>query len=229
MTGRQKIVLIEDDKSILNFLSISLNTNGYEVISAGTGVGGISLVLNENPQLVLLDLGLPDIDGLSVIKQIRSTSDIPVIVVSARGQEQEKIEALDNGADDYITKPFFIGELLARVRVALRKKQPRDQEQDVFALDAFRLDFSKRKVFVDDVEIHLTPIEFKLLSTLVENAGKVLTHSFLIKAVWGYSNDNDSQSLRVFMANLRRKIEKNTADPKYIRTEVGVGYRFAEK
>ncbi|MDD2483717.1 MAG: response regulator transcription factor [Eubacteriales bacterium] len=229
MKGKQKIAVIEDDRSILNFLTISLSTNGYDVISAGTGVGGISLFLSENPDLILLDLGLPDIDGLSVIAQIRSSSDTPIIVVSARGQEQEKIEALDRGADDFITKPFYIGELLARVRVALRKKQPKEATPEVFALDSFRLDFSKRRVFVDDAEIHLTPIEFKLLCVLVENAGKVLTHGFLIKAVWGYSDNDDSQSLRVFMANLRRKIEKNTADPKYIRTEVGVGYRFAEK
>jgi len=229
MNEKYKIAIIEDDKSILNFLTVSLNTNGYEVITASKGLEGISLFLNENPDLILLDLGLPDIDGLSVIRQIRSSSEVPIIVVSARGQEQEKIEALDHGADDYITKPFYLGELLARIRVALRKRRQKEESPEVFVLDDFQLDFAKRRVFVDGEEVHLTPIEFKLLSVLVENAGKVLTHGFLIRSVWGYANDDDSQSLRVFMANLRRKIEKNTADPKYIRTEVGVGYRFAEK
>lgn len=229
MLENSKILVIEDDKSILNFLSISLSTNGYEVISSSSGIEGISLCFTENPDLVLLDLGLPDIDGLVVIEQLRQSCDLPIIVVSARGQEREKVEALDSGADDYITKPFYIGELLARVRVALRKKQPKVAAPEIFTLDTFQLDFLKRKVFVDDTEIHLTPIEYKLLVLLVENAGKVLTHRYIIKSIWGYSGDDDSQSLRVFMANLRRKIEKNTAKPRYILTEVGVGYRFMEK
>jgi len=229
MTGNKKILVIEDDKNILNFLTISLETNGYEVISSGTGLGGISLLMSDNPDMILLDLGLPDIDGLVVVGQIRGASDLPIIVVSARGQEKEKVEALDLGADDYITKPFYIGELLARVRVALRKRQPKGETPEVYMFDKLQLDLSKRKVFVDGSEIHLTPIEFKLLTLLIENAGKVLTHSFLIKSVWGYPNEDDSQSLRVFMANLRRKIEQNTAEPRYILTEVGVGYRFVEK
>ena len=229
MAESGKILVIEDDKNILNFLSVSLTTNGYEVITADTGLNGINLAHKEVPALILLDLGLPDVDGLTVIEQIRSASDTPILVVSARGLEREKIEALDNGADDYITKPFYIGELLARVRVALRKKQVKETPATIFTLEALHVDFPRRKVFVDDIEIHLTPIEFKLLSLLIENAGKVLTHRFLIKSVWGYENEDDSQSLRVFMANLRRKIEKNTAEPRYILTEVGVGYRFVEK
>jgi two-component system KDP operon response regulator KdpE len=229
MNGSKKIAVIEDDKNIQHFLSVSLKTNGYEVVSSSTGLGGIALFFREDPDLIILDLGLPDIDGLNVIDEIRASSEVPIIIVSARGQEEEKVQALDRGADDYITKPFYIGELLARVRVSLRKRQPKEPVADVFTLNSFQLDFTKRRLIVDGGEVHLTPIEFKLLMLLVENAGKVLTHGFLIKSVWGYSEDEDSQSLRVFMANLRRKIEKNTADPQYILTEVGVGYRFIEK
>ena len=154
---------------------------------------------------------------------------MPILVVSARGQEREKVEALDLGADDYVTKPFHINELLARVRVALRKKTPRVVKEKVFVLDGLRVDFEKYKVYVEDREVHLTPIEFKLLVLLIEHAGKVLTHSFIIRNIWGYSSCEDSQSLRVFMANIRRKIEKDSSHPRYILTEVGVGYRFVDE
>lgn len=224
-----RILIIEDDKTILNFLSISLKTNGYRFETAGSGLEGISLFLANSPDVILLDLGLPDIDGIEVIRQIRESSDVPVIVVSARGQEREKVEALDAGADDYITKPFSIGELLARVRVALRKRMPRTAEKKEFRMDGLLIDFEKRRVSVDGEDVHLTPIEYKLLTLLVENKGKVLTHSFINKQVWGYEYTDDSQSLRVFMANIRRKIEKDTARPRYIMTEVGVGYRFADE
>ena len=170
----------------------------------------------------------PDIDGMEVLSQIRAQSEVAILVVSARGQEQEKVEALDHGADDYITKPFHINELLARVRVALRKKTSDVIKTKVFTMDTLKIDFEKYKVFVEDKEIHMTPIEYKLLVLLVENAGKVLTHSFIIRKIWGYSTTEDSQSLRVFMANIRRKIEKDSAHPRYIITEVGVGYRFVE-
>lgn len=223
-----RILVIEDDQTILNFLSISLKTNGYRFETAKTGLDGISLALANHPNVILLDLGLPDIDGLEVLKQVRQASDVPVIVVSARGQEREKVEALDAGADDYITKPFSIGELLARVRVALRKRAPHPAEKETFELDGLVIDFEKRKVTVDGKDVHLTPIEYKLLVLLVENRGKVLTHSYINKQVWGYEYTEDSQSLRVFMANIRRKIEKNTAKPRYIMTEVGVGYRFVD-
>lgn len=222
------ILIIEDDKSITRFLTVSLQTNGYKTLAADTGLSGISQFLSANPSLVLLDLGLPDIDGFEVLSQIREKSDTPVIIVSARDQEFNKVTALDNGADDYVTKPFFIGELLARVRVALRKKQPKAAE-DVFELDGFRLDDKRRKVFVDECEVHLTPIEYKLLYLLVSHAGQVLTHGYIIKNIWGYEEQEDSQSLRVFMANLRRKIEKNTAAPRYLLTEMGVGYRFIDE
>lgn len=223
-----KILLIEDDKNIIKFLSLSLETNGYKMIKTDHGIEGISLFMTDNPDLVLLDLGLPDIDGMEVLKQIRSQSEVPIIMVSARGQEKEKVDALDAGADDYITKPFHINELLARIRVALRKKAPSIIKEKQFRCDDLLIDFEKYKVLLDHKEIHLTPIEFKLLTQLVENAGKVLTHSFIIKNVWGYHTCEDSQSLRVFMANLRRKLEKDSSKPHYILTEVGVGYRFKE-
>ncbi|WP_206460621.1 response regulator [Anaerovorax sp. IOR16] len=222
------ILIIEDDKSITRFLTVSLQTNGYKTLCADTGLSGISQFFSANPSLVLLDLGLPDVDGFEVLSQIRDKSDTPVIIVSARDQEFNKVNALDNGADDYVTKPFFIGELLARVRVALRKKQPKAAE-DVFELDGFRLDDKRRKVFVDGNEIHLTPMEYKLLHLLVSHAGQVLTHAYIIKNIGGYEEHADSQSLRVFMANLRRKIEKNTAAPRYLLTEMGVGYRFIDE
>ncbi|MEG2353782.1 MAG: response regulator transcription factor [Clostridium sp.] len=224
-----KVLVIEDDKNILNLLSISLKTNGYNFITSATGLEGLSLFLCNNPDLILLDLGLPDIDGLEVLEQIRQSSDIPIIVISARGQEKEKVEALDKGADDYITKPFHIGELFARIRVALRKRQPKVLKSKIFKLDRLLIDFEKRKIFVDEKEVHLTPIEYKLLLLLIEHSGKVLTHSFINKQVWGYSNVEDSQSLRVFMANIRRKIENDTSKPRFIITEVGVGYRFVDE
>lgn len=224
-----KILLIEDDTSIIKFLSLSLETNGYEVIKAVSGIEGISLFMTDNPDLILLDLGLPDIDGNEVLTQIRGQSEIPILVVSARGQEKEKVTALDLGADDYITKPFHINELLARVRVALRKKIPQIVKEKVFELDTLKIDFEKYQVFVEGKEIHVTPIEYKLLALLIENAGKVLTHSFIIKKIWGYHTGEDSQSLRVFMANIRRKIEKDTSHPRFIITEVGVGYRFVDQ
>ena len=225
---KEKILLIEDDKSIQRFLRISLETKDYKVISAETGIEGISLYMTDNPDLILLDLGLPDIDGMEVLSQIRAQSEVAILVVSARGQEQEKVEALDRGADDYITKPFHINELLARVRVALRKKTSDVIKTKVFTMDTLKIDFEKYKVYDEDKEIHMTPIEYKLLVLLVENAGKVLTRSFIIRKIWGYSTTEDSQSLRVFMANIRRKIEKDSAHPRYIITEVGVGYRFVE-
>ena len=195
---------------------------------ADDGLTGISCFYANNPDLILLDLGLPDLDGMEVLDQIRQESDVPVIVVSARGMEQEKVGALDAGADDYITKPFNAGELLARIRVALRHRSNAPKQEPVFELDTFKMDFEKRKVFVRDGEVHLTPIEYKMLTLLVNNSGKVLTHHFIQQEVWGYDTTDDYQSLRVFMANIRRKIEEDSTKPRFILTEVGVGYRCVE-
>lgn len=228
-TQDARVLIIEDDHNILHFLSLSLQTHGYRFEAATTGIEGLALFEAKAPDLLLLDMGLPDIDGLSVLQQIREKSNVPIIVVSARGQEREKVEALDSGADDYITKPFHIGELLARIRVALRKRGPAVPRNPVFTLDGFSLDFDRRRVSVDGQEVHLTPMEYKLLCLLVTHAGQVMTHTTINREVWGYTTEEDSQSLRVFMANLRRKIEKNTAHPRYLLTEVGVGYRFVDE
>lgn len=225
----ETILVIEDDHSIEKFLRLSLETNHYKVIHASTGIEGISLFMSDNPNLILLDLGLPDIDGMEVLNVIREKNDVPIIVVSARELENEKIKALDQGADDYITKPFSINELLARVRVALRKTTSNVKKKESFSVRDFKIDFEKHKVYVKNVEIHVTPIEYKLLELLVEHAGKVLTHRYIIEKIWGYANSEDSQSLRVFMANIRRKIETDASQPHYIITEVGVGYRFTEE
>ena len=222
------ILVIEDDKTIQNFIRITLKTKGYRCDLADDGLTGISCFYANNPDLILLDLGLPDLDGMEVLDQIRQESDVPVIVVSARGMEQEKVGALDAGADDYITKPFNAGELLARIRVALRHRSSAPKQETVFELDTFKMDFEKRKVFVRDGEVHLTPIEYKMLTLLVNNSGKVLTHHFIQQEVWGYDTTDDYQSLRVFMANIRRKIEEDSTKPRFILTEVGVGYRFVE-
>lgn len=222
------ILVIEDDKSIQNFIKIALKSRGYGCILADSGLMGISCFYANNPDLILLDLGLPDVDGMEVLKQMRGESEIPVIIVSARGMEQEKVSALDEGADDYVTKPFSAGELLARIRVAMRHKTGSAKQEPVFELDYFRMDFERRKVFVRDGEVHLTPIEYKMLTLLVRNAGKVLTHHLIQQEVWGYDTTDDYQSLRVFMANIRRKLGDNSAKPRFIQTEVGIGYRFME-
>jgi len=226
-----KILIIEDDKYILNFISLSLRTNRYPFETANTGMEGISLFYSNHPDIVLLDLGLPDMDGIDIIKFIRMTSEIPILVVSARGEESEKISALDEGADDYITKPFHMGELMARIRVVERKlkKAVHPDSDELFKFDCLTIDFEKRLVFIDMIEVHLTPIEYKLLTLLVRNKGKVLTHNYILKEVWGYAETGDSTSIRVFMANLRRKIEKDKGKPRFILTEVGIGYRFSNE
>jgi two-component system KDP operon response regulator KdpE len=192
---------------------------------------GLFLFSSNHPDVVLLDLGLPDRDGLEVIREIRSFSNTPILVVSARGQEKEKIEALDLGADDYITKPFHMGELLARIRVVKRKlgQQLAPASVSVFHCDYLTVDYEKRKVVIDENEVHLTPMEYKLLLLMIANKGKVLTHNYIVKEVWGYTETGDSKTIRVFMAKLRRKIEKNIAKPRFILTEIGVGYRFADE
>lgn len=231
MTGfRAKILVVEDDKYIARFIDMSLSQEGYEVVVAGSADEGLFLFSSHRPDIVLLDLGLPDRDGLEVLRALRAFSGAPVLVVSARGQEKEKIAALDLGANDYVTKPFHMGELLARIRVAERAlvSDAARTGQSVFVCDFLSVDFEKHRVSIDGNEMHLTPIEYKTLLLFIANRGKVLTHNFIIGQVWGYGGA-DNKSVRVFMANLRRKIEKDTAKPRFILTEVGVGYRFADE
>lgn len=227
------ILLIEDEKSIRNFLRATMKTQQYRLVEALGGREGISLAASHVPDLVVLDLGLPDIDGIEVIEGIRKWSQVPILILSARDQERDKIAALDAGADDYLTKPFGVGELLARMRVALRHAaRPRETEtrqQGVFAAGELEIDFERRTVSVAGEPIHLTPTEYKLLSIMAGYAGKVLTHSFLLKAVWGPGSASETQYLRVFMANLRRKLERDPAEPRYVLTEMGVGYRLADE
>lgn len=222
------ILVIEDDKAIIRLLELSLKTNGYTPIIAENGLSGISRFLSDKPELVLLDLGLPDVDGREVLSQIRAISSTPVIVVSAREKEKEKVEALDNGADDYVTKPFSIGELMARIRVALRKATPVPLKNDVFSFRSLEMNVSSHQVTIEGKPVHLTPIEFRILKLLIENQGKVLTHHFIQDSIWGHGGEDNYQSLRVFMTNLRRKIEKDPTDPEYIITEIGIGYRFID-
>ena len=222
------ILIVEDDKTIQNFLKVTLKTQNYNYIIAETGLSGLSLFYANRPDLVLLDLGLPDIEGIEVLKQIRQNSSIPIIVVSARSSETEKVMALDYGSDDYVSKPFNAAELLARIRAALRHCLKEKVSEPIFELDYLKVDFERRHVWVKDQEIHLTPIEYKMLVLLITNRGKVLTHHFIQENVWGYETTDDYQSLRVFMANIRRKIEIDSSSPHFIITEVGVGYRFVE-
>ncbi|MBB6214180.1 two-component system KDP operon response regulator KdpE [Anaerosolibacter carboniphilus] len=227
------ILVIEDDKAIRNFILATLKTQGYKYIETENGEKGLAMIMSYNPDIIILDLGLPDMDGLEIISKVRLWSNTPIIVVSARGQEREKVEALDSGADDYITKPFGISELLARLRVSLRHIYRPESEPKAcmseFILGDLKINFEKRIVSLNNEEIHLTPIEYKLLTLLSRHAGKVLTHNFILKEVWGSMIGNETQSLRVFMASLRRKIEKEPAQPRYILTEVGVGYRMADE
>lgn len=231
MLNRPTVLIVEDDKTIRNFMKISLETQDYKVLETADGHNALTLFYSHNPDIILLDLGLPDLDGLELIKKIRMNSLVSIIVVSARGKESDKIEALDLGADDYLTKPFSVAELLARIRVALRHKTRVEDNQkpiETYCVGELKVDFERHLVFVEEVEVHLTPIEFKLMALLSYNHGKVLTHKYMIKEVWGSYSDSDAQSLRVFMASLRRKIEKNSSQPRYILTEVGVGYRLVE-
>ncbi|HEY0827184.1 MAG TPA: response regulator transcription factor [Bacilli bacterium] len=233
MDNKPLILVVEDDKPIRNFICISLEAQGYRVMDTQYGKTAVTLVSSHNPDMIILDLGLPDMDGSGVIARIRPFTKAAIIVVSARGLEREKVEALDSGADDYLTKPFSVEELLARIRVAFRHLQYAGQPQNelltLFKIDCLTIDLEKRRVFLSDEEIHLTPIEYKLMTLMAKYAGKVLTHKFILEEIWGTFSGNDTQSLRVFMANIRRKIEKDPAQPRYILTEVGVGYRFVDE
>ena len=222
------VVLIEDEPQIRRFLRAALTGHGYRLFEAGSGEDGLIEAATRQPDLVILDLGLPDLDGLGVLARLREWTSVPVIVLSARGQERDKIAALDGGADDYVSKPFSVGELLARMRAALRR---RDQVGEgaaatTFVVGDLSVDLARRHVLVGDKEIHLTPIEYKLLTTLIRHAGKVLTHRQLLKEVWGPAHTEDSQNLRFYVAQLRRKLEAVPARPRYLLTEPGVGYRL---
>ena len=227
---KETILIVEDDFQIRNFISYSLRNEGYICKIVSTGNQAINTIVSETVDLVILDLGLPDIDGLDVIRMLREWSDIPVIVVSARDQDREKAYALDLGADDYLTKPFSSTELLARIRVAVRHMKRREsvKKQSVIQVGGLSVDFEKRIVTLEGKEIHLTPMEYSLLSLLIKNRGKVVTTASVIKELWGPGYGQDTQALRTLMAGLRRKIEENPAKPRYIMTEIGVGYRMIE-
>ncbi|WP_313341213.1 response regulator transcription factor [Sedimentibacter sp.] len=231
MNNKPLILIVEDEEGICNFISAILLSNEYNVIKAAKGKEAVSMAASYCPDLILLDLGLPDMDGVEVLKTIRQWTRIPVVVVSARGHEREKVEALDLGADDYITKPFGTSELLARIRTAMRHSQKsmteNPSETGKINVGELEIDYSKRLVTIAGNEIHLTPIEYKIIVLLSRHIGKVLTHDFIIKEVWG-PYTNEIQALRVNMANIRRKLEVNPAEPKYIVTEVSVGYRMVE-
>lgn len=231
MANKQSILVIEDEKNIGNYIDTILNSNEYKVLRAMNGRTGLSLCTSHHPEVILLDLGLPDLDGMEVLQQIRGFSSVPIIVISARTQEKEKVEALDGGADDYITKPFGAEELLARIRTALRHRLQTGQSQTqdlIYSKDGLVIDFERRLVMLQGNSIHLTQIEYKLVSLLAQNAGRVLTYDFILKEIWGPYADTDNQILRVNMANIRRKLEANPAEPHYIFTEIGVGYRMLE-
>jgi two-component system KDP operon response regulator KdpE len=222
------IVLIEDEPPIRRFLRATLTGQGYRLYEVGTGADALVEVAQRQPDVVILDLGLPDIDGVDVIRRLREWSTVPIIVLSARGQERDKVAALDAGADDYVSKPFSAGELLARVRVALRHAVGAAHEDSAaFKVGELQVDLLRRHVIVSGVEVRLTPIEYKLLATLVHHAGKVVTHQQLLREVWGPNHDEQSHYVRVYMAHLRHKLEAEPARPRYLLTEPGVGYRLA--
>lgn len=224
------ILAVEDDAPIRNLISTTLKTNDYRYQLASNGKEAILAVSTQNPDIVLLDLGLPDMDGVEVIRTIRSWSNLPIIVISARSEERDKIEALDAGADDYLTKPFSVEELLARIRTTQRRLSYMTSEMltagSVFENGKLRVDYAGGCAYLDGQELHLTPIEFKLLCLLSRNVGKVLTHTFITQNIWGQSWDSNMASLRVFMANLRKKLEPTPDSPQYIQTHIGVGYRM---
>ncbi len=223
------VLVIEDDAQIQRFLRVALGSHGYRPFEAATGEAGLVEAATRQPDIIILDLGLPDIDGIEVIRRLREWTALPIIVLSARGQERDKIAALDAGADDYVSKPFGVGELLARMRAALRHatRSPDELGAAIFSTGDLRVDLTKRQVTVAEQQIHLTPIEYRLLTTLIRHAGKVLTHRQLLIEVWGPPYADQAHYLRVYMAQLRRKLEAVPARPRYILTEPGVGYRLA--
>lgn len=225
------ILVVEDDPQIRNFICYSLKQGDFRYITAYTAQDAMSHLISEQIDIILLDLGLPDFDGMDVIKKVREWSEIPIIVVSARDQDSEKAAALDLGADDYLTKPFSATELMARIRVAVRHlyKHSKENQQGALTVGGLRIELDKHIVYLDSAELHVTPMEYSLLSLLFKNIGKVLTTGTILKEIWGVGYGNDTQALRALMAGLRRKIEKNPAKPRYIITEIGVGYRLVDE
>lgn len=227
---KAQILVVEDDIAISNLIATALETQNYQFHRANTGAGAVMDALSYRPDVMLLDLGLPDMDGVEIIKKIRAWSNMPIIVVSARSEDSDKVAALDAGADDYLTKPFSVEELLARLRVALRRvrydNEKVNREASVYENGELKIDYAAGCAYENGEEIHLTPIEYKLLCLLAKNTGKVLTHNYILSEVWGSTSSSDTPSLRVFMATLRRKIEPDSSQPCYIQTHIGVGYRM---
>ena len=221
-----QILVVEDDAPVRNLITTTLRAHDYRFIASGTGEGAVMEVASHNPDIILLDLGLPDIDGVEVIRRVRSWSNVPIIVISARAEDNDKIDALDAGADDYLTKPFSVEELLARLRVTQRRLALMQNEQAVYQNGPLRIDYSVGCAYLGDDELSLTATEYKLLCLLARNTGKVLTHRFILQNAWGSSWENDIGSLRVFMATLRKKLEKTPGAPQFIQTHIGVGYRM---
>ena len=228
--NKSLILVVEDDKSVRNLITTTLKTHEYRYLTAPDGQSAILETSSHNPDIVLLDLGLPDIDGVEVIKKIRTWTNTPIIVISARNEDADKIEALDAGADDYLTKPFSVDELLARLRVTVRRlslmQTDMTQNTSVFENGDLKIDYAAGCAYLNGEELHLTPIEYKLLILLSRNVGRVLTYTYITKNIWGSSWENDLASLRVFMATLRKKIEKDVNSPQYIQTHIGIGYRM---
>ena len=228
--NKAQILVVEDDNAVAKLMAATMESQDYQYRIASTGASAIMEALSYKPEVMILDLGLPDTDGIEVIKKIRVWSNMPIIVASARSGDTDKVAALDAGADDYLTKPFSVDELLARLRVALRRvrhdRQRLSEESSVYENGGLRIDYAAGCVYLDGSEIHLTPIEFKLLVLLANNTGKVLTHNYILREVWGNPAASDMRSLRVYMATLRKKLEKNTSETKYIQTHIGVGYRM---
>lgn len=229
--NKPNILVVEDDAPVRNLITTTLKAHDYKYITAKNGASAILEASSHNPDIVLLDLGLPDMDGVEIIKKIRTWSNMPIIVISARSEDTDKIEALDAGADDYLTKPFSVEELLARLRVTQRRLASAKGESSgisLFQNGKLRVDYAAGCAYMNDEELHLTPIEYKLLSLLSQNVGKVLTHTFITRKIWGSSWDNDIASLRVFMATLRKKLESAPDSPQFIQTHIGVGYRMVK-
>ena len=232
MTHKLSILLVEDEKNICDFISTSLSAQDYRISTAHTGKEALPIITSQCPDLILLDLGLPDMDGMEIIHQVRTWSSVPIIVLSARTQEQEKVRALDLGADDYLTKPIGTSELLARIRTALRHSNRLNTDSPLykrpFHAKGLTIDFEKHLVSVDGKDVHLTQIEFKIISLLAQNSGRVMTYDTIISNIWGPYADDDNSILRVNMAHIRRKLEQNPAEPQYVFTEIGIGYRMIE-
>lgn len=233
MSNKLTVLIVEDDSGISNFISTILDANEYRTIKTDKGHEALSIITSHCPDLILLDLGLPDMDGLEILRSVREWSQVPIVVVSARGHEREKVMALDLGADDYITKPFGTAELLARIRTALRHNRRVESGDDgpcgKFCCGGLNVDFDRRLVILDGSEIHLTQIEYKIVTLLAQYAGRVLTYDYIMKDIWGPYAPRENQILRVNMANIRRKLETNPAEPRYIMTEIGVGYRMSDE